>query len=164
MYWFGARSLGHVAEKELKAWDADAFEASLAEVKRGRDKLELALEEARAHENGGGAVSVDVGSTPEAVVETAAKEGSEAETPVPAPAAKKKRGGGGRKKVIEEEEDTVEMSDVEIEFRALVTELMAAGVEPSDMMDDPRWEDISERAMATGFETWPVFLQLTAMQ
>jgi hypothetical protein len=66
--------------------------------------------------------------------------------------------------VIEEEEDTVEMSDVEIEFRALVTELMAAGVEPSDMMDDPRWEDISERAMATGFETWPVFLQLTAMQ
>ena len=57
MYWFGARSLGHVAEKELKAWDADAFEASLAEVKRGRDKLELALEEARAYENGGGAVS-----------------------------------------------------------------------------------------------------------
>jgi len=105
VYWFGARSLGHVAEKELNAWDADAFEASLAEVKRGRDKLELALEEARAHENGGGAVSVDVGSTPEAVVETAAKEGSEAETPAPAPAAKKKRGGGGRKKVIEEEEE-----------------------------------------------------------
>ena len=41
---------------------------------------------------------------------------------------------------------------------------MEAGVEPSDMMDDPRWEGISERAMATGFETWPVFLQLTAMQ
>ncbi len=66
--------------------------------------------------------------------------------------------------VFEEEEEIVEMSDVEIEFRALVTELIEAGVEPSDMMDDPRWEDISERAMATGFETWPVFLQLTAMQ
>ena len=66
--------------------------------------------------------------------------------------------------VIEEKEEIVEMSDVEIEFRALVTELIEAGVEPSDMMDDPRWEDISERAMATGFETWPVFLQLTAMQ
>ena len=66
--------------------------------------------------------------------------------------------------VIEEEEEIIEMSDVEIEFRALVTELMEAGVEPSDMMDDPRWEDISERAMATGVETWPVFLQLTAMQ
>ena len=66
--------------------------------------------------------------------------------------------------VIEEKEEIVEMSDVEIEFRALVTELIDAGIEPSDMMDDPRWEDISERAMATGFETWPVFLQLTAMQ
>ena len=66
--------------------------------------------------------------------------------------------------VIEEEEEIVEMSDVEIEFRALVNELIEAGVEPSDMMDDPRWEDLSERAMATGFETWPVFLQLTAMQ
>ena len=29
------------------------------------------------------------------------------------------------------------MSDVEVEFRALVTELMDAGVEPTDMMDDP---------------------------
>ena len=65
---------------------------------------------------------------------------------------------------VEEEIIIVEMSDVEVEFRALVTELMDAGVEPSDMMDDPRWEDISERAMATGFETWPVFLELTAVQ
>ena len=65
---------------------------------------------------------------------------------------------------IVETEPEIEMSDVEIEFRALVTELMEAGVEPSDMMDDSRWEDISERAMAIGFETWPVFLQLTAVQ
>ena len=65
---------------------------------------------------------------------------------------------------VEEEIIAVEMSDVEVEFRALVTELMDAGVEPTDMMDDPRWEDISERAMATGFETWPVFLELTAVQ
>ena len=65
---------------------------------------------------------------------------------------------------IVEAEPEIEMSDVEIEFRALVTELMEAGVEPSDMMDDSRWEDISERAMAIGFETWPVFLQLTAVQ
>ena len=66
--------------------------------------------------------------------------------------------------VVEEDEQVVEMSDVEIEFRALVTELLEAGIEPSDMMDDPRWEDISERAMAIGFETWPVFLQLTAVE
>ena len=62
-----------------------------------------------------------------------------------------------------EVEEVPEMSDVEIEFRALVTELMAAEIEPSDMMNDPRWEDISERALAIGFETWPVFLQLTSM-
>ena len=66
--------------------------------------------------------------------------------------------------VEEDDEEVVEMSDVEIEFRALVTELLEAGIEPSDMMDDPRWEDISERAMAIGFETWPVFLQLTAVE
>ena len=66
--------------------------------------------------------------------------------------------------VEDEAEEIVEMSDVEIEFRALVTELLEAGIEPSDMMDDPRWEDISERAMAIGFETWPVFLQLTAVE
>jgi hypothetical protein len=64
---------------------------------------------------------------------------------------------------VVEAEPEIEMSDVEIEFRTLVTELMEAGLEPSDMMDDPRWEDISERAMAIGFETWPVFLQLTAV-
>ena len=66
--------------------------------------------------------------------------------------------------VVEKEVEEVKMSSVEIEFRELVTELIEAGVEPSDMMDDPRWEDLSERAMAIGFETWPVFLQLTAMQ
>jgi len=56
-----------------------------------------------------------------------------------------------------------EMSNVEREFRALVTGLLADGVAPSDMMDDPRWEDLNERASAEGFETWPVFLQLAAM-
>ena len=60
-------------------------------------------------------------------------------------------------------EEVPEMSDVEIEFRELVTGLMAAGVDPTEMMNDPRWENLSERALAIGFETWPVFLQLTAM-
>jgi hypothetical protein len=62
-----------------------------------------------------------------------------------------------------EVEDVPEMSDVEIEFRELVTGLMAAGIEPAEMMNDPRWEDLGERALAIGFETWPVFLQLTSM-
>ena len=55
-------------------------------------------------------------------------------------------------------------TEIEIEFRALVTELMANGVEPSDMVDDPRWEPINERAAAIGFETWPVFMELTSVQ
>jgi len=62
-----------------------------------------------------------------------------------------------------EVEEVPEMSDVEIEFRELVTDLMAAGIEPAEMMNDPRWEDLGERALAIGFETWPVFLQLTSM-
>ena len=62
-----------------------------------------------------------------------------------------------------EPEPEPEMSNVEKEFRELVTGLLAAGVDPKDMMDDPRWEDLTERAAAEGFETWPVFLQLAAM-
>lgn len=63
-----------------------------------------------------------------------------------------------------EEEPEEQMSDIEIEFRELVNGLLAAGVEPNEMMDDPRWEDINERATAVGFETWPVFLQLATME
>lgn len=107
VYWFGVRFFGYVVEKELKAWDVDAFEVLLVEVKRGRDKLEFVLEEVRVYENGGGVVSVDVGLILEVVVEMVVKEGSEVETLASASAAKKKRGGGGRKKVIEEEEEVV---------------------------------------------------------
>ena len=63
-----------------------------------------------------------------------------------------------------EEEPGEQMSDIEIEFRELVNGLLAAGVEPNEMMDDPRWEEINERATAVGFETWPVFLQLATME
>ncbi len=56
------------------------------------------------------------------------------------------------------------MEDIEIEFRDLVNGLLAAGVDPTEMMDDPRWEEINERAAAAGFETWPVFLQLATME
>ena len=55
-------------------------------------------------------------------------------------------------------------TEIEIEFRALVSELMASGIEPSDMVYDPRWESINERAAAVGFETWPVFMELTSVQ
>ena len=60
-------------------------------------------------------------------------------------------------------EPEIQQSEIEIEFRALVSELLSSGIEPSDMMDDPRWNSINERATAVGFETWPVFLELTSM-
>jgi len=65
-----------------------------------------------------------------------------------------------------ESEPVVEapQTEIEIEFRALVSELMANGIEPSEMVDDPRWESINERASAVGFETWPVFMELTSVQ
>ena len=55
-------------------------------------------------------------------------------------------------------------SEIEIEFRSLVTELIANGIEPSEMVDDPRWDSINERAAAVGFETWPVFMELTSVE
>ncbi len=54
------------------------------------------------------------------------------------------------------------MSDIEKEFRALVTELLEQGVDPSEMMTDERMEDINERALAQNFETWPVFMQMVS--
>ena len=62
--------------------------------------------------------------------------------------------------VVEEEP---EISELETELRSFFQELIDAGVEPSAFMDDPRWEDISERAVAEGLETWPILLQMTAM-
>jgi hypothetical protein len=56
-----------------------------------------------------------------------------------------------------------EISEMEAELRAFFQELIDAGVEPSAFMDDPRWEDINERAIAEGLETWPILLQMTAM-
>jgi hypothetical protein len=51
---------------------------------------------------------------------------------------------------------------IEREFRALIQELLEAGVDPADMMTDPRLEDITERALAQEFETWPVFMQMVS--
>jgi len=59
--------------------------------------------------------------------------------------------------IVVSEED---MPEIEREFRAIVQELLDAGVDPSDMMSDSRLEEIQERAMAIGFETWPVFMHM----
>ena len=52
------------------------------------------------------------------------------------------------------------MPEIEKEFRTIVQELLDEGVDPSDMMSDSRLEDVQERAMAIGFETWPVFMHM----
>jgi len=61
--------------------------------------------------------------------------------------------------VIEEEPK----SPLEIEFRELITIMLEEGIEPNNMMEDERFADISERAVATGLETWPIFLQMVAI-
>ena len=61
--------------------------------------------------------------------------------------------------VIEEEPK----SPLEIEFRGLITIMLEEGIEPNNMMEDERFADISERAVATGLETWPIFLQMVAL-
>ncbi len=54
-------------------------------------------------------------------------------------------------------------SPLEIEFRELITIMLGEGIEPNNMMEDERFADISERAVATGLETWPIFLQMVAL-
>ena len=54
-----------------------------------------------------------------------------------------------------------EMSPIESEFRALIQELLDAGVDPGDMMDDPRWEDLNERAVASQLNAWALFVEMT---
>tara|TARA_B100001564_G_scaffold137867_1_gene115791 strand:- start:275 stop:448 length:174 start_codon:yes stop_codon:yes gene_type:complete len=56
------------------------------------------------------------------------------------------------------------MSPIESEFRSVIQELMDAGVEPGDMMDDPRWEDLNERAVAANLNAWALFVEMTGQQ
>jgi len=53
------------------------------------------------------------------------------------------------------------VSDIEKEFRDIISTMLAEGIEPSEMMGDARFAEISERAEAVGFETWPVFMEMT---
>lgn len=46
-------------------------------------------------------------------------------------------------------------------FRAVVRELLAEGMEASDMMGDPRFAEASEFCEAAGVDTWPMFMEMT---
>tara|TARA_B100000767_G_scaffold265769_1_gene282236 strand:+ start:2593 stop:3531 length:939 start_codon:yes stop_codon:yes gene_type:complete len=52
--------------------------------------------------------------------------------------------------------------EIEKEFRSIIQELLDAGVDPAEMMTDPRLEEITERSLAQNFETWPVFMQMVS--
>ena len=111
-------------------------------------------------------IEVELSAPPKAEapapVETPAAEEVKVETPAPVMSPEENK--ENVPMPVIEEEPGEQMSDIEIEFRELVNGLLAAGVEPNEMMDDPRWEEINERATAVGFETWPVFLQLATME
>jgi hypothetical protein len=66
---------------------------------------------------------------------------------------------------IEEEplEDAEPQSEVEIEFRAFIQEKMDAGAEVSEFMDDPRWEELNERAIANQLDTWSILVDMTSI-
>ena len=53
------------------------------------------------------------------------------------------------------------VSDIEREFRGIISTMMEEGIEASEMMGDARFAEISERAEAIGFETWPIFMEMT---
>jgi hypothetical protein len=46
-------------------------------------------------------------------------------------------------------------------FRAVIRELLAEGMEASDMMGDPRFAEASEFCEAAGVDTWPLFMKMT---
>lgn len=46
-------------------------------------------------------------------------------------------------------------------FRAVVRELLAEGMEATDMMGDPRFAEASEFCEAAGVDTWPMFMEMT---
>ncbi len=85
---------------------------------------------------------------------------TEQDSAEPAPAAENE---DGNVALPETEEEVVEVSELETEVRAFFQELIDSGVEPSAFMDDPRWEDLNERCIAEGLESWPILLQMTAM-
>jgi len=125
--WFVDGSYGHVAVGDAKDWDANGFERSLESVKRGKDKLELALANARAYEANGGVVERAKATTTTKTTDAAEDGGvddemtrDEAEAaalevlmggPIEEPKAakgKKVKGSGRRKKLIEDQDDEME--------------------------------------------------------
>ena len=132
----------------------------------GEDPLEMEVVETTAVEPVDVPLPPGASPDPEASVPLPANQPSEApdqtvdEADSPTPEVEEAKA-VNLPEVVEEVED---VSEIEVELRAFFQELIDAGVEPASFMDDPRWEDISERAIAEGLETWPILLQMTAIE
>lgn len=61
------------------------------------------------------------------------------------------------------EEETEPQSEIEIEFRAFIQEKLDAGMEVSEFMEDPRWEELNERAIANQLDTWTILVEMTSI-
>ena len=64
---------------------------------------------------------------------------------------------------IVEEEPQEPMSEIEMEFRSFIEEKLEQGTEVSDFMEDPRWEELNERAIAIQLDTWSILVEMTSI-
>ena len=64
---------------------------------------------------------------------------------------------------VPQEEESEPQSEIEIEFRAFIQEKIDSGIEVSEFMADPRWEEMNERAIAIQLDTWSILVEMTSI-
>lgn len=64
---------------------------------------------------------------------------------------------------LPQEEESEPQSEIEIEFRAFIQEKIDSGIEVSEFMEDPRWEEMNERAIAIQLDTWSILVEMTSI-
>jgi len=64
---------------------------------------------------------------------------------------------------VAQEEESEPQSEIEIEFRAFIQEKIDSGIEVSEFMADPRWEEMNERAIAIQLDTWSILVEMTSI-
>ena len=63
----------------------------------------------------------------------------------------------------DDEIEPKENSGLESEIRALISTMLEEGIEPSNMMEDGRFDILNERALAVNLEVWPIFLEMVSI-
>lgn len=64
---------------------------------------------------------------------------------------------------LPQEEESEPQSEIEIEFRAFIQEKIDSGIEVSEFMEDPRWDEMNERAIAIQLDTWAILVEMTSI-